>query len=67
MRVENGRLLRLISPNAAQADKPPVQRKEHFFLTHRLRGLRFLFRLKSLELHLKIPQGHLAMQQQIQG
>ena len=47
--------------------KPSVQRKEHFFFPHRLRGLRFLLRLESLELDLKIPQGHLAMQQQIQG
>ena len=44
-----------------------VQRKEYFFLAHCLRGLQFLFRLKSLELHIKIPQGHLAMQRQIQG
>ena len=30
-------------------------------------GLRLLLRLESLELDLKIPQGHLAMQRQIQG
>ena len=40
---------------------------EHFFFPHHLRGLRFLLRLESLELDLKIPQGHLAMQRQIQG
>lgn len=48
-----------------QADQPPVQRKEHFFFPHRLRGLRLLLWLKSLELDLKIPQGYLAVQRQI--
>ena len=44
-----------------------IQREEHFLIPHHMWRLRFLLRLKGLELDLKIPQGHLAMQQQIQG
>ena len=40
-----------------------IQREEHFLIPHRLRGLRLLLWLESLELDLKIPQSHLAMQQ----
>ena len=66
-KADNAEITMLLDNGVDLHSYPPVQRKEYFSLAHCLRGLRLLLRFKSLELDLKIPQDHLAMQQQIQG